>query len=218
MGKNPPFYRPAQRQLQAQFDSEALASRLEELIVQPALDAAAQTFVQSADYFFLSTVSDTGFPSVSYKGGDPGFVKVISPTQLAFPCYDGNGMYYSMGNIAAHGKVGLLFIDFATPNRLRIEGTAILSQAPDLLNQWPETALACVVDVTNTWINCPRYIHPMQRQGSSEFVPREGVQTPVPEWKSFEPVADVVPQPAHTLGTHGQSPQLTPTANKKDPS
>ena len=217
MGKNPPFYSPAQRQLQAQFDSEALASRLEELIVQPDLDSAAQTFVQSADYFFLSTVSDTGFPSVSYKGGDAGFVKVITPTQLAFPCYDGNGMYYSMGNIAAQGKIGLLFIDFETPNRLRIEGTAVLSQAPALLTQWPETALACVVDITNTWTNCPRYIHPMQRQGSSEFVPREGVETPVPEWKSFEPVADVVPQPAHTLGTHGQSPQLTTTANKKDP-
>ncbi len=217
MGKNPPFYSPAQRQLQAQFDSEALASRLEELIVQTELDEAAQTFVQSADYFFLSTVNDSGFPTVSYKGGDPGFVKVVSPNQLAFPCYDGNGMYYSMGNIATQAKVGLLFIDFETPNRLRIEGTAVLSEEPTLLAQWPETALACVVEVTNTWINCPRYIHPMQRQGSSEFVPREGIETPVPEWKSYEPVADVVPQPAHTLGTHGQSPQLTTTANKKDP-
>jgi uncharacterized protein len=217
MGKNPPFYSAAQRQLQAQFDSEALASRLEELIVQTELDEAAQTFVQGADYFFLSTVNDNGFPTVSYKGGDPGFVKIVSPTQLAFPCYDGNGMYYSMGNIAAQAKVGLLFIDFETPNRLRIEGTATLSEEPTLLAQWPETALACVVEVTNTWINCPRYIHPMQRQGSSEFVPREGVETPVPEWKSFEPVADVVPQPAHTLGTHGQNPQFTSTSSKKDP-
>ncbi|XOV82608.1 MAG: pyridoxamine 5'-phosphate oxidase family protein [bacterium] len=218
MGKNPPFYSPAQRQLQAQFHSEALATRLEELIVHPELDGPAQEFVHKADYFFLSTVSDSGFPSVSYKGGDPGFVKIMSATQLAFPCYDGNGMYYSMGNIAAHAKVGLLFIDFETPNRLRIEGTALLSQAPGLLEQWPETALACVVDITHAWINCPRYIHPMQRQGSSEFVPRAGVKTPQPEWKSSAPVADVVPQPAHTLGTHGQFPQLTTTAKKKDPS
>jgi len=217
MGKNPPFYSPAQRQLQAKFASEALASRLEELIVQTELDESAQTFVQGADYFFLSTVSDSGFPTVSYKGGDPGFVKIVSSTQMAFPCYDGNGMYYSMGNIAAQAKVGLLFIDFETPNRLRIEGTATLSEEPTLLAQWPETALACVVEVTNTWINCPRYIHPMQRQGSSEFVPRKGVETPVPEWKSYEPVADVVPQPAHTLGTHAQSPQFTSTSNKKDP-
>jgi hypothetical protein len=199
VAKNPPFYSPAQRQLQAEFDCEALASRLKELIVKPELDESAQTFVQASDYFFLSTVSEGGFPSVSYKGGDTGFVKISAPNQLLFPCYDGNGMYYSMGNIAAHAKVGLLFIDFESPNRLRIEGTAALTQDPDILKQWPETALACVVDIVNVWVNCPRYIHPMQRQGQSEYVPREGVATPAPEWKSFEPIADVVPPPAHTL-------------------
>ena len=76
--------------------------------------------------FFLATVDpDAGRPAY-YKGGDPGFVKVIDDVTLAFPCYDGNGMYLSMGNVASDGRVGMLFIDFEHPKRMRVEGTASL--------------------------------------------------------------------------------------------
>jgi predicted pyridoxine 5'-phosphate oxidase superfamily flavin-nucleotide-binding protein len=178
-----------------------MADRLEELIVRQSFDEPAQSFVEAADFFFLSTVDDGGFPTVSYKGGDPGFVKVPSATTLLFPCYDGNGMFFSMGNLDAHPQVGLLFIDFESPHRVRVQGKAELLRDPEVLSLWPETALAVQVEVTNVWFNCPRYVHRMQRTEPSPYVPREGVQTPQPDWKSSGPVAGVVPPEPHTLKT-----------------
>jgi predicted pyridoxine 5'-phosphate oxidase superfamily flavin-nucleotide-binding protein len=193
------FYSDNHRALQDEFASRGLADRLESMIVQPAFDAPAQDFVEAADFFFLSSVDHEGFPTVSHKGGDPGFVKVAGPSTLLFPCYDGNGMYYSMGNIDGHPQVGLLFMSFDRPHRVRIQGNAKLIREPDILNLWPETAIAVRVDITNMWINCPRYIHRSKRVEASEFVPRPGVETPQAEWKSLDVIADVVPPPAHTL-------------------
>ena len=108
-------------------------------------------------------------------------------------------MYFSTGNIDAHNQVGLLFINFENPHRVRIHGQATLIRAPEVLALWPEAALAVEVSITKMWVNCPRYIHRMQPLEASEFVPQAGRETPQPEWKSLEPIADVVPPPAHTL-------------------
>ena len=114
------FYQPGQRQLQQEFQSTALADRLENIIVQSQLDEAAQAFIAAQDHFYLSTVDAQGFPTVSYKGGAPGFVQVVDATTLRFPCFDGNGMWLSMGNIADVGKIGMLFIDMVEPHRVRV--------------------------------------------------------------------------------------------------
>jgi len=193
------FYSDHQRSLQGEFGSAGLADRLEEFIVRETFDEAAQDFVEAADFFFLSSVDQDGFPTVSHKGGDPGFVKVTGPGTFLFPCYDGNGMYFSAGNIAGHPQVGLLFISFEKPHRVRIHGNARLVRDDEVLRLWPETALAVQADITKMWINCPRYIHRMQALQASKFVPRHGQETPQPEWKSMQEIADVVPQPAHTL-------------------
>ena len=65
--------------------------------------------------FFLATADEHGMPQCSYKGGDPGFVRVVDEHTLAFPSYDGNGMYLSLGNLLVNPQVGILFIDFAQP-------------------------------------------------------------------------------------------------------
>ena len=120
------FYHSGHRALQQEFESTALAKRLEELIVRPELDAEAQAFIQNQDHFFLTTVDQKGFPTVSYKGGNQGFVQVVNETTLRFPCYDGNGMWLSMGNIADTSKVGMLFINMLKPHRIRLQGQACL--------------------------------------------------------------------------------------------
>ena len=167
------FYQSGHRQLQEEFQSTALADRLEEIIVVPALDADAQTFISQQDHFFLTTVDADGFPTVSYKGGHTGFVHVQDETTLLFPCFDGNGMWFSMGNIADHGKIGMLFINTIEPHRLRVHGTARLVRDPEVLARWKDVGLAVEVTLTRTWINCPRYIHPMEKRGQSHHVPSE---------------------------------------------
>jgi len=132
------FYPPGHRALQHEFESTALADRLETLIVRAELDAEAQAFIEQQDHFFLSTLGADDFPTLSYKGGDTGFVKIDDPKTLRFPCFDGNGMWLSMGNIADHDKAGLLFINAVTPHRVRIHGVAKLVRDPAVLKLWAD--------------------------------------------------------------------------------
>jgi len=193
------IYDSEHRALQDEFQSRNLADRLEELIIKDHLDEQAIEFVSSRDFFFLSTVDQAGFPTVSHKGGDIGLVKVIDNKTLVFPYFDGNGMWLSMGNIAGQTKLGMLFIDMENPHRLRVQGTAKLVRDTEILSLWPEVGLAAQISITQTWINCPRYIHPVKRLNTAPHVPKVGEETPPAEWKSFEPITDVVPPFPHTF-------------------
>jgi predicted pyridoxine 5'-phosphate oxidase superfamily flavin-nucleotide-binding protein len=142
--------------------------------------------------FFLSSIDHNGRPTVSYKGGDPGFVRVIDPGTLAFPSYDGNGMYYSMGNISANPEIGCLFIDFEKPFRLRLQGRAELVQDGPLLDLFEEAELVVKVAVSDVWMNCPRYVHRYKKQAASRYVPRAGTETPLCEWKRIDGLQDTL--------------------------
>ncbi|MGU3541233.1 pyridoxamine 5'-phosphate oxidase family protein, partial [Methylobacterium sp. A54F] len=93
------LYSEAHRALQNEFGTVKLADRLDTDWVHEAIQPDEAAFIGSRDMFFLSTVDPDGMPPVSYKGGAPGFVKVTGETSLVFPGFDGNGMFYSMGNI-----------------------------------------------------------------------------------------------------------------------
>jgi uncharacterized protein len=90
---------PQHRALQDRFDMRRLADGVERRIVATEISAQHRKFIESRDMFWLATIDHQGRPTVSYKGGDPGFVRVLGQTTIAFPCYDGNGMLYSMGNL-----------------------------------------------------------------------------------------------------------------------
>jgi predicted pyridoxine 5'-phosphate oxidase superfamily flavin-nucleotide-binding protein len=186
-------FTPEQRALQDHFDSRRIADRIDQLLVNDQIDQGAAAFIESRDMFFLSTVDASGQPSCSYKGGAPGFVRVLDPDTLAFPVYDGNGMFISMGNVAATSKVGMLFIDFEHPGRLRVHGDATFSAADELVGTWPGAIAVVRVVVTEVFPNCPRYIHRMQRVAESPYVPAVGVVAPVPDWKRAEWANDALP-------------------------
>ncbi len=152
-----------------------------------------QMFIEGRDMFFLSTVDEEGRPTVSYKGGDPGFVKVVNKNTIAFPDYDGNGMFYSLGNIASSAYVGMLFINFEKPERLRVQGTATVSDDDPLIGEYKEVKFMVRVKVDAVWINCPRYVHRMQKVKESRYVPREDAQTPLAGWKRIDIVQGVLP-------------------------
>ena len=188
------FYHDGNRRLQDAFDTRRLADRLEEVKVRDVIDAGDRAFIESLDMFFLATADAQGRPTCSYKGGDPGFVRVLDERTLAFPNYDGNGMYLSLGNTLANPEVGLLFVSFERRRRLRLQGTASIDAGDDLLASWPEAQFVVRVHAREVFPNCPRYIHRYELVERSRFVPRARRQTPVPDWKRTDWAADVLPE------------------------
>ena len=188
-------YQKSQRDLQDHFDSRRLADRIEETLRKTELSPDGVAFVNSVSMFFLSTVDDRGYPTCSYKGGAPGFVRTLNPSTIVFPSYNGNGMFLSTGNIVSYPKVGLLFINFEKPNRLRVHGEASIDLNDPLLKDYPGAELIVRVSIHEVFPNCPRYIHPHQMKALSEFVPSESGDSPTPNWKKMDWAKDVLPKP-----------------------
>jgi uncharacterized protein len=188
------IYHQGNRNLQDHFDSRKLADRLTELTVHDEITDRDRAFIQARDMFFISTIDADGNPTVSYKGGQPGFVKIVDEKTIAFPDYDGNGMFLTTGNITVNNEVGLLFIDFEEPMRLRLHGQARVDIDSSLLNEYPEAKSIITITIRNLFINCPRYIHKHKKLKSSEFVPTPKQQTPIPDWKEMEQFKDVLPK------------------------
>ena len=187
------FYGTGARTLQDKFDTRRLADRETELIIHDEITDADLAFIASRDMFFLATVDQQGNPQCSYKGGAPGFVKVVDKRTIAFPSYDGNGMFLSMGNIVENSRIGMLFIDFENPQRLRLNGMATLHEDDVLLPEYHEAQFIVRVHVESLFVNCPRYVHRFKRIESSRFVPSVTCNTPVPDWKTLAAVQDVLP-------------------------
>ena len=186
------LYSQEHRALQTQFGTTKLADFLDTTWVHDAINDDERAFVESRDMFFLSTVDPDGNPTVSYKGGPTGFVRVIDEHTLIFPGFDGNGMFLSMGNIEGQGKVGLLFVDFEKPNRLRVQGTATMSTDDPLMATFTEAKYLVRIAVTKVWVNCPRYIHQYTKVDQSKYVPRPDKETPLASWKRLDMVQGVI--------------------------
>ncbi|MGB3735307.1 MAG: pyridoxamine 5'-phosphate oxidase family protein [Ilumatobacter sp.] len=188
------FYGDAQRDLQDAFDTRRLADAHQLSIVADGIDDDRKAFIESRDFFFLSTVGADGWPSVSYKGGPTGVVHVEDEHTIVFPSYDGNGMFLSMGNIEASAKIGLLFIDFETPNRLRVHATATVHTDDPAMERFPGAELLVRGRIENTFVNCARYIHPHERIRSSEYVPDGDGEQPYPAWKRIDMIQPFLPE------------------------
>jgi predicted pyridoxine 5'-phosphate oxidase superfamily flavin-nucleotide-binding protein len=186
-------YHDGSRELQDRFDTRRLADRLEEVKVRDTIGPDDRTFIERCDMFFLATADADGRPQCSYKGGAPGFVRVLDERTIAFPNYDGNGMYLSAGNARVNPHVGLLFVDFERRRRLRLNGIASQSQEDPLLSEWREAQFVWRVQATEVFPNCPRYIHEYRLVERSRFVPRADCETPVPAWKTRDWSRDVLP-------------------------
>ena len=180
------------RRFQDMFETRKMADRIEEIALVTEISPEDKEFIEARDMFFLSSIDSDGRPTVSYKGGEPGFVRVLDEKTLAFPSYDGNGMYYSVGNIAANRQVGLLFIDFEKPHRIRMQGTADVSADDPLLQSWNEAELVIRITVTEMWQNCPRYIHRYKKIKESRYTPHAEEKAPIAEWKRVDAVQDVL--------------------------
>jgi predicted pyridoxine 5'-phosphate oxidase superfamily flavin-nucleotide-binding protein len=187
-------YGPGARFFQDQFDARRLADRVEQRLVRDHLEADDRAFVESLDMLFIASVDAEGRPTCGYRGGDPGFVRVLDERTLAFPNYDGNGMFLTLGNVRETRAIGLLFIDFERQKRLRIAGNAEVLTDDPLLAEHPEAQCIVRVAVTQVFPNCPRYVHKRVLVERSKFVPKAGATTPDPGWKSADWASDVLPK------------------------
>ena len=191
------MYHQGNRDLQDAFGTRRLADRMEERIRRSAFTEDDAAFIASLRFFFLATATADGRPDCSFKGGDPGLARVVTPDLLVFPDYDGNGMFKSLGNIRANPHVGLLFIGMEDrPRRLRVNGTAQVVLGDPLLAEFEGAQALVRVVPEDIFPNCPRNIPRHQVVEESPFVPRCGVDRVEPAWKTFEIFADVVP-PRH---------------------
>lgn len=188
------------RGYQDRFDTRRLADRIDERLVRDWIDDDDRAFVERCDMLFLATADAEGRPQCSYKGGEPGFVRVVDEHTIAFPNYDGNGMFLSAGNALVNPHVGLLFISFEERKRMRLNGLAEHVDDDPLLAEFPEAQFLWRVRATEVFPNCPRYIHRYALVERSRFVPKTGCETPVPEWKRREWARDVLAadDPANT--------------------
>jgi uncharacterized protein len=187
------LYHDGQRLLQDRFDTRHLADRIDERLVDDMIDADDKAFIERLDMFFIATADEQGYPNCSYKGGEPGFVRVVDEHTVAFPNYDGNGMYLSVGNVLINPNVGMLFIDFEKGRRLRINGVASIAEHDDLMELYPEAQLIVRVRASEVFPNCPRYIHKYRLVERSRFVPKASCSTPVPNWTRSAWAKDVLP-------------------------
>jgi len=188
------LFHDGNRSLQDRFDARALADRIDDLLVSGTISEGDRAFIEARDMFFLATADAEGRPTCSYKGGEPGFVRVVDPHTLAFPNYDGNGMYLSTGNVLVNPEVGLLFIDLEPGHRMRLEGTASIDLDDPMRGDYPEAQFVVRVRTRAVYPNCPRYIHHYELVRRSRFVPRSDRLTPVPEWKRSDWAVDALPE------------------------
>jgi predicted pyridoxine 5'-phosphate oxidase superfamily flavin-nucleotide-binding protein len=182
------------RELQEQFDTTRIADRIDGLLVHDAFDAGDKAFIEGRDMFFLATADEQGRPTCSYKGGEPGFVRVLDEHTLAFPNYDGNGMYLSMGNVLRNPAVGMLFLDLEEGQRMRVDGEASIDLHDPLLESYLEAQFVVRVRPRAVYPNCPRYIHRYTLKQRSDFLPKASCLTPVPDWKRSDWAFDALPE------------------------
>jgi predicted pyridoxine 5'-phosphate oxidase superfamily flavin-nucleotide-binding protein len=186
------LYHDGNRRFQDQFDSRRIADRLEQKLTRTAFTDDDKAFIESRILFFLATADAAGRPTCNHKGGAAGFVRVVAPDELAFPDFDGNGMFLNIGNISVNPGVGLLFIDFEKPKRLRVDGSASVSRDDPLLAHTVGAQLIVRVKARAIYPNCPRYIPNMQLIEPSIYAPLPGVEPPEPAWKSFTDFKDAI--------------------------
>ena len=181
------MYHDGNRRLQDQFSSRRISDRLEEKLTHTHFSADDKAFIESANYFFIATADAQGHPDCSFKGGMPGFVQVTGGSEIAFPDYDGNGMFKSLGNLLVNRNVGLLFIAmYGKPKRLRVNGTASVNRDDPLLAKTIGAQLIVRVAARAIFPNCPRYIPSMELIEPSIYAPRPGCLPVEPAWKGFD--------------------------------
>ena len=161
--------------------------------------------------FFIATADAEGRPNCSYKGGEPGFVRVLDERTVAFPVYDGNGMFLSAGNVLVNPEVGLLFISFERRRRLRLNGTASIDPDDELVPAWPGAPARGPRAGARGVPQLPALHPPLRAGGALAATCRAaGIEPPVPDWKTRDWARDVLPSSDQASRASVSAPSISP--------
>jgi len=192
------MFHDGNRTLQDRYGGRAVADKIVEMVESDAISDDFKVFIESVPFFFLAT-SANGNTDCSFKGGDPGFVRVTGPNTLVFPDYDGNRMYKSLGNILENPNIGMLFIKFGAEEgqgalflRVRVNGDAVVHDEHPALASYPGAHRIVEVTVRHIYPNCPRYVPEMEMTAPSRHVPKKGQEQPTPAWKELPPIEELL--------------------------
>ena len=132
-------------------------------------------FLAGLDMFYFGTASAEGQPYVQYRGGSPGFLKVLDDRTLAFADFGGNRQYITLGNLSENARAFLFLMDYANQQRVKLWGTAKVVEDTKLLDRlrapdYPGKVERAIVFTIEAWdINCPQHIH--QRYAHRQIKP-----------------------------------------------
>lgn len=172
-------FTPSVRAAQARYGSAGQYSRHDDGEDQRvALTDTEVAFIAGRDGFYQATVGETGWPYVQYRGGPPGFLRVVDAHTLGYADFRGNRQYISVGNLATSDRLALILMDYAHRQRLKIWGRARIVHAsddPDLISRLEAPAYRArvergvLIEVSAWDWNCPQHI--TKRWTESELAP-----------------------------------------------
>jgi len=132
-----------------QYQLQPAAVDAKKLSEGPSLTSEANALITQADMFFLTTNSEQDM-DVNHRGGSPGFVRTLSPTELVYPEYSGNRLYQSLGNLQLNPKIGISFPNYQTGDVLYTTGTASILVGAEATKLLPGSNLAVKIKLTST--------------------------------------------------------------------
>jgi len=186
------MFHKGQRALQDKYDGRKVADKIAEVRRHDEFTEEDRDIIETAVVFFLATSFEDSV-DCSMKGGEPGFIRVIGPSTLAFPDYDGNQMYRSLGNIRNNPNVGLLFVRFdGVSTRLRVNGVAEIDDSKEAITGLPGAKRLILVTARDIFPNCPRYVPAMDGARPSIYAPKAGYTPPEPEWKGRDYIKELI--------------------------
>ena len=169
-------FTPAVKAAQAARGSRASYARVERGGWQTRVTADLAGFVAGLDMFYLATANAAGQPYVQYRGGPPGFLKVIDDATLGFADFGGNRQYITLGNLSENPRAFLFLMDYAQSRRVKVWGTArVVEGDAGLLDRladpaYPGRVERAILFAVEAWdVNCPQHIH--RRFAQSQVAP-----------------------------------------------
>lgn len=170
-------FTPAVKAIQKQKGSRGNYSRMEQNggWETTVTDDLAE-YLAGLDMFYLGTSNAEGQPYIQYRGGPPGFLKVIDEHTLGFADFGGNRQYLTLGNLSENPKAFLFLMDYANSRRVKVWGEArVVENDPALIGRLQDPAYAARVErailfTVKAWdVNCPQHIH--KRYSQRQFAP-----------------------------------------------